>query len=111
VLLQADDGKLLVSAHKAVEYGATSVMVSFKKKKFAASYFSDPPFQISALEVTGRGSVACFVGETCSVIVAPSAFSSAQAASFDGLTFEARLIGPAIVNLHVQPASNGSYTM
>jgi hypothetical protein len=69
------------------------------------------PSQITALEVTGRGSVACFVGETCSVVVAPSAFSTARAALFDGLTFEARLIGPAIVNVHVQPASNGSYTM
>ena len=69
------------------------------------------PFQISALEVTGRGSVACLVGETCSLLVAPSAFSSALPAYFDGLTFEARLTGPAIVNVHVQPASNGSYTM
>ena len=66
---------------------------------------------VQELEVSGRGSVACAVGETCVIIVSPSAAAAAAAAAFEGITFEARLIGPSIINVHMQPVNPGSYRM
>jgi hypothetical protein len=56
------------------------------------------------------GSVSCYVGNTCVLFVSPAAFA-APAVSFDGITFEARLIGKTIIDVRVQPMPHGSYRM
>jgi hypothetical protein len=67
--------------------------------------------QISALEVSGQGKTTCFVGDTCSFTVSPEFSSFFPPSSFHGITFEARLIGPSIINVQVHPAQQGSYRM
>lgn len=67
--------------------------------------------QISALEVSGQGKTTCFVGDTCSFIVSPELSSSSPPSAFRGISFEARLIGPSIINVQVHPAQQGSYRM
>jgi hypothetical protein len=94
LLLDAYDAPL-VSASKKVTYGVH-------------------PSVVNGFEVTGRGSVACVVGDTCAFNVAPAAIAAASAGTtrpYDGITFEARLIGPSIIDVHVQPGPQGSYRM
>jgi hypothetical protein len=69
-----------------------------------------PPPQITSLEVSGRGSTACTVGETCAFSISPAPGVSFPPSFFQGLTFEARLVGPAIVNVQVHP-SEDSYRL
>jgi hypothetical protein len=66
--------------------------------------------QMSSLEVRGMGIVACSVGSTCVLFVSPSATATPDV-SFDGISFEARLIGKTIVEVLVQPMPRGSYRM